>query len=112
MTAHQPIVQDEVLATLAHLWPTAHHDALVQLSIIDAYVQLRADGIEELEVRVTARSSAHRLAGVLGMFGLPHGSDVARQLDWTLADVPSPQELPELRSGASELRGLLDAAAP
>lgn len=112
MSLHDPVVQDGVRANLAHIWPSAHHDASVRLAIIDAYLQLRDDGIEELEVRATARSAAHQLAGVLDPFGLPHASNLARHVEFLLADVPSSAELPEMRSLALELRSGLEAATP
>ena len=62
-------------------------------------------------LRLSAERDAHKLAGSLGMFGLPHGSELARELEQSLAPVGGPAlaETPRLAELVLALRGQLDA---
>lgn len=60
--------------------------------------------------RAEAASSAHKLAGVLGMFGLKDGTDAARNIETLLTgdDAPSAEHLTEqLEPNLSALRAAI-----
>lgn len=55
------------------------------------------------EARASAGGTAHKLAGSLGMFGYPHGTDIARQLEQMLL-ASDDLDCPKLEQLAQELR--------
>lgn len=73
-------------------------------------------GLDE-DLRARAERDAHKLAGSLGMFGLPRGSEVAAELERSLgvAGGPAAAELPRLAELVLDLQnqllGLLEQAA-
>lgn len=79
-----------VAARLKELWRanrptilermTALHDALDSLS------RNPADG----EARTKGREAAHKLSGVLGVFGLPQGSEIASEIEASLIGQDQP----------------------
>ncbi len=56
----------------------------------------------------TGRSEAHKLAGVLGTFGLDRGTELARDLDEHLACPRAGQEATRLARVAAELRAVIE----
>lgn len=60
-----------------------------RLQILDQVVTaLRLDALSE-ELRLQALQAAHKLAGSLGMFGLPEGSRLGRELEGCLEGAPN-----------------------
>jgi HPt (histidine-containing phosphotransfer) domain-containing protein len=56
-----------------------------------------------------AHSAAHKLAGTLGMFNLMRGTDLARELEQTYAQLSvSPASGRNLASMAAELRAMIE----
>jgi diguanylate cyclase (GGDEF)-like protein len=92
-----------------------HRGALEQriATIEEAVTAMVAPGLDE-DLRAGAERDAHKLAGSLGMFGLPRGSELAAELERSLsvADGPAASELPRLAELVlelqSQLRGLLE----
>ncbi|MFZ4515257.1 MAG: Hpt domain-containing protein [Acidimicrobiia bacterium] len=84
MTTPEP---DAIYEALAHLWVEAHADAWARYDTIAAYVDarttrepwVRTDAHDALAAAAT--HAAHQLAGSLGTFGFPTGSEVARMLE-------------------------------
>jgi len=63
------------------------------------------------ELRDAAHQAAHKLAGILGTFGLPRGTELARLAEQLLAvDVP-PESVAKLAAWVSELRALIQSRA-
>jgi len=59
--------------------------------------------------RQSGYQAAHKLAGILGTFGLPRGTELARQAEHLLAeDVPS-EAASELKQWLVELRSLIQS---
>jgi HPt (histidine-containing phosphotransfer) domain-containing protein len=59
------------------------------------------------------RAEAHKLAGVLGTFGLQRGTELARDLEEHLICPPEIEEAGRLKKVAAELRTAVeDASAP
>ena len=63
-------------------------------------------------LRARAERDAHKLAGSLGMFGLPRGSELAREIEEVLGvpDGPAPSAAPRLAELVLALRGQLEDA--
>jgi HPt (histidine-containing phosphotransfer) domain-containing protein len=66
------------------------------------------------ELREAAQAAAHKLAGVLGTFGLTRGTELARDLELTFASesvrVPGSNE--SIAARVAELRGLIENRKP
>ncbi len=66
---------------LATLWERNLPVLRERLDLLDAAAAAAATGSLTAEQRTEAGSTAHKLAGSLGMFGYPRGTDLARQLE-------------------------------
>ncbi len=92
-------------ALLAALWARNRplvDDRLAELDQAAASAEAGALGEEQRE---EAADTAHKLAGSLGMYGFPHGTQVARQIE-LLLDYPKP-DAEQLRQLIAELRHTL-----
>ena len=70
-------------AGLARLWQERQADHLETIGVVCAH--LRHEGVDASE----AANAAHRLAGTLGMFGLPAASESARLIEQALDTDPN-----------------------
>lgn len=61
------------------------------------------------EIQVDAANVAHKLAGTLGMFGYPRGTDLARLIEEVLelTDPLTPEEALQMREWMTELKLVL-----
>ena len=76
---------------LAGLWQRNQSQVLERLALLDEAAAALAAGVLSHPLRERAISTAHKLAGTLGMFGHPRGTEVARQLEAAYeASTPSP----------------------
>ena len=55
--------------------------------------------------------AAHKLAGILGTFGLPRGTDLARHAEQLLAAEVPTESVAKLAEWVSELRSLIESRA-
>jgi len=76
----------------------------------EAVVAMLAGGLED-DLRGRAERDAHKLAGSLGMFGFPRGSELARELEQALAAPggPAVSDAPRLAESVLALRAELDS---
>jgi len=88
---------------LAALWernlPVLHD----RLTMLDAASEAAATGKLTPELRDDASSTAHKLAGSLGMFGYPRGTEFARKIE-VLLNEPGPVDALTLRELTVSLR--------
>lgn len=71
-------VDERYRAGLARLWPDAQANHLEALDVVDAH--LRGEGA----TASAAANAAHRMAGTLGIFGLPDCGETALDLERAL----------------------------
>ena len=71
-------------AAMAAMWEEARPRIMERLAVLQAAASAAADGGLDLSARREAEGEAHKLAGSLGMFGYPDGTDVARELETML----------------------------
>ena len=74
---------------LASLWEKnlpVQRERLLQL---DVAAKAALEGTLSVEERKAAGSTAHKLAGSLGMFGYPKGTDLSRELEQMLDHDPT-----------------------
>ncbi len=81
-----------------------------RLDLFDAAALAARDGTLTEDVRDSAASTAHKMAGSLGMFGYKRGTDLARQLEQLLESSAAP-DATRLTSLAEQLRAELRVPA-
>jgi HPt (histidine-containing phosphotransfer) domain-containing protein len=85
---------------IADLWQRNQPLILERLAQLDAATQAASARTLTLGQREEAASTAHKLAGSVGMFGFPGGTSFAQQLEVELrTDAPSSTRLAELCAG-------------
>lgn len=102
---------DEFAAEIARVWDTGKAAMHARLDAVDAAgAALLAGSLDEGR-RAAATSGAHKLAGSLGTFGLPEGSELASELEVMLRapGLPAAMRLSEL---AERLRAIVNAGPP
>lgn len=73
------------LATkLAALWRASRPVILERIDVLRITHQILVANPDDAEARTRAREAAHKLSGILGTFGLPHGSEIAAALEHRL----------------------------
>jgi HPt (histidine-containing phosphotransfer) domain-containing protein len=98
-----------IAARLTELWRTSRPTIMerVQLlhSSLDALTQNRAD----TEARANGLEAAHKLSGVLGVFGLPQGSELASEIEFLLKQDQSltREDLSSLRDHLADLEAVI-----
>ena len=102
--------EQKLQAMLSALWSRSRH------TVAERAAQLQEAGTLLLEHRLdeatqlSAVDSAHKLAGVLGTFGLPRGTDLAREAEvlFGRADKPEQAEVERLQVLMAELVSLIE----
>jgi hypothetical protein len=97
-----PTAADQTAALLNALWQRNRPLVEDRLARLDLAAQAATAGLLGEEQREEAAGTAHKLAGSLGMYGFPHGTKLARQIE-LLLDYPTPVGA-ELRGHIAELR--------
>jgi HPt (histidine-containing phosphotransfer) domain-containing protein len=73
--------EQKLQAMLSALWTRSKHTVAERATLLQVAVDLwMKDSLDEA-TRLRAVDSAHKLAGVLGTFGLPRGTDLAREAE-------------------------------
>jgi HPt (histidine-containing phosphotransfer) domain-containing protein len=73
--------RDKTAALLAKLWVKIQPIVGERLATLDRAADAASAGVLAEELRKEAESSAHKLAGSLGMYGYDEGTRVARELE-------------------------------
>jgi HPt (histidine-containing phosphotransfer) domain-containing protein len=107
--------EDEALSqAMDGLWARFLPDIRSRVSDLEAIAQAASEGQLTATQREAAQSAAHKLAGVLGTFGLMRGTALARELELTFA----PESSPDRDAGAklaetvTELRSMIESRKP
>jgi HPt (histidine-containing phosphotransfer) domain-containing protein len=106
-------VAAQVAARLAQLWQTSRPSILERLAVLQASgVTLQQDA-QDGEARNRGREAAHKLSGVLGVFGLPRGSEIAAEIEHVLksGEPLTPADLALLQSRIAELKAVIASKA-
>ncbi len=91
---------------LTAIWNRYHQQTLDRVASIESAIVALQDRSLTTEIRQQAWQSAHTLAGTLGTFGLPLGSQIAKQLELLLEGktVLTLDRIPQLQSGIAILQ--------
>ena len=90
---------------IASLWKRSLPQVEERLCLLERAAAAARQGGLGMEQRSAAREISHKLAGSLGMFGFPRGSEIARRLEMLFeSDDADPELMAEL---TVQLRGSL-----
>ncbi|MEA2249541.1 MAG: hypothetical protein QOH46_4070 [Solirubrobacteraceae bacterium] len=96
-------------AAIRALWLDAQPRALARVEVIAEAVAALLGGAVEADLAEHARREAHKLAGALGTFGMPEGTERARAVELRLEAGARPDDAPALAVHAAELRRIVQA---
>lgn len=100
---------EKIASRLAELWQTSRPTILERMAVLHAASEaLAADPLDQ-EARDRGREAAHKLSGVLGIFGLPQGSELAALLEEQLKSPGplDPEGLITLRARIADLDAVI-----
>jgi HPt (histidine-containing phosphotransfer) domain-containing protein len=104
-------IQEQKLQTmLSALWDRSRHTVAERAALLQAAGNLLTDNRLDEATKLSAVDSAHKLAGVLGTFGLPRGTDLAREAELLFGQStpPGKTEIERLQLLLAELTRLID----
>ena len=102
--------QENLSEALDRLWTQFLPLVNERIAILEAAAAASATKRLSAEEMEAAKSAAHKLAGVLGSYGLPRGTQVARELETMYSCIKDPGALlsAHLASLAAELRQIVE----
>jgi HPt (histidine-containing phosphotransfer) domain-containing protein len=100
---------EKIASRLAELWQTSLPTILERMTALHASRRALTANPGDQEARDRGREAAHKLSGVLGIFGLPQGSEIASILEEQLKSPAPllPDELTSLQSRIAELDAVI-----
>jgi len=93
------------------LWARFLPEIKARVAVLEAAAQAAGEGKLTAKQREAARAAAHKLAGVLGTFGLTRGTVLARELELAFARESSPghDAGAKLAGIAAQLRSMIES---
>ena len=101
------VAQPDLTAALDRLWQQFLPQTEERVATLGEASQALAEGKLSDDRREAAKSAAHKLAGVLGTFGLTKGTVLAREAEMLWAGDADPASAPQLAQIAAQLRALI-----
>jgi Hpt domain-containing protein len=108
--AQQPAETFQV--ALDGVWQRFYPSIVERVRRVEDGAAALAGGASAEERVALGRAEAHRLAGLLGTFGLPRGSELARSLERTFEEGAGGSGAQGAAGMAAELHTLIEGAAP
>ncbi len=105
-------IDGEIRAALSEVWDDARQAFAERVATIELATRELAHEAPDSGLIASACSEAHKLAGVLGTFGLDRGSELARDLAEHLDGPGARGEAARLQRLAAELRGVIETDRP
>ena len=95
---------------ISALWERSRHTVVERAQLLQSAGELWNDNRLDPATKLRAVDSAHKLAGVLGTFGLPRGTDLAREAELLFGQStpPGKAEIERLQVLLAELTRLID----
>lgn len=97
------------------LWRRFLPEIAARVAVLESAVAALAEGDLKEEQREVAHAAAHKLAGVLGTFGLARGTSLARDLEIVFTEQDAagdkampPATMPPLTAAVAELRAAVE----
>jgi HPt (histidine-containing phosphotransfer) domain-containing protein len=107
MATNPPTLPPAMLEALDRLWTKFLPEIENRLAILESAARSQRSRSLSVDEREAAHQAAHKLAGVLGTFGLHRGTELARQAEVGFSD-EKPASATELSFWVAELRLLID----
>jgi HPt (histidine-containing phosphotransfer) domain-containing protein len=106
----QPGLDATISETLDRMWARFLPDIRERISVLEAAAAAAAANNLTVHLREDAHATAHKLAGVLGTFGLMRGTDLARRFEVEFSDEPGPDQNQgkALEAVATEIRAMIE----
>ena len=112
-TTSQPGTRTDATLSQAmdDLWVRFLPEIKARVTVLEAAAQAVGEGIFTAKQRQAAQAAAHKLAGVLGTFGLTRGTVLARELELAFAPESSTgrDAGAKLAGIAAELRSMIES---
>ncbi len=95
---------------LASLWTRSRSTIAERLEMLRSAQRRLDDDPSDQQARYAGADAAHKLAGILGTFGLPRGTDLARNAEVLLGEeaVLTGERIAELRASIDELQAMVE----
>jgi HPt (histidine-containing phosphotransfer) domain-containing protein len=108
MASTPPVAPTALSDALNRLWARFLPEIEDRVSILEVAAKAHGDGCLSQEHREAAHAAAHKLAGILGTFGLHRGTDLARQVELEFGEKLPGSDAAQLSLWIAELRGVID----
>lgn len=109
---HQP-APPQIPASINQIWQRFQPRVSQQVEILERAVSALEQSRLDQDLQQQALQEAHTLAGSLGMFGLPEGSQLAHRIEQQFqAEQPSPAAVAALREWVKLLRQEVERSRP
>jgi HPt (histidine-containing phosphotransfer) domain-containing protein len=98
-----------IAARLTELWHTSRPTILERVHLLHSCSDTLSQNPSDTEARANGLEAAHKLSGVLGVFGLPQGSELASSIEFLLkSDQPlTSADLSTLRGSIADLDAII-----
>ena len=102
--------EQKLQSMISALWDRSRHMVVERAALLRRAGDLLALNRLDEATQLSAVDSAHKLAGVLGTFGLPRGTDLAREAEvlFGRSTTPGEVEIERLQVLLAELTYLID----
>lgn len=102
--------EQKLQTMISALWTRSRHTVVERASLLQTAGDLLIENRLDPATQRSAVDSAHKLAGVLGTFGLPRGTDLAREAEVLFGQTtpPNKAEIERLQVLLAELARLID----
>lgn len=100
---------EAMAAAMQRLWNQYLPQIEERVSVLSSAAEALSGGALSPDLRASAGSAAHKLAGVLGTFGLEQGTELAREAEaFYSSDLqPAPGQVERLIFIASQIRAMI-----
>ena len=94
-----------VAERLTELWRKSRPTILERMTLLHSACDRLSRDPGDQAARNVGREAAHKLSGVLGVFGLPQGSAIASSIEdfFLVPSTPGPEDLSSLRRQIADL---------
>jgi HPt (histidine-containing phosphotransfer) domain-containing protein len=105
----EPIAQSDLAAALDRMWAKFLPELQERVAVLERANAALAAGTLDVDLRAGANAAAHKLAGVLGTFGLTRGTVLAQEAEIIYSGEPDtdPANAVLLQQIAAGLRTIL-----
>ena len=107
MTGESRQAAEKVQAMLQVMWEKSRATIEERVHTLQSATEKLAQNALDTAGRKEAESAAHKLAGILGTFGLTRGTILAREAEMLYSGDSDPASAPQLTQIAAQLRAMI-----